>query len=104
MIISPETKTELERRARQSRDVHERLRLCVVLARSEGMSLESIAQAHRISLQSVYRYLSEYESEAKTQHDSRGGSKSKLDELQSKELLDHLQKTYVLKKPWQSHD
>ncbi len=96
MTISPEIKIELERRARQSRDVHERLRLCVVLARSEGMSPESIAQAHRISVQSVYRYLSEYESETKTQHDLRGGSKSKLDELQSKELLDHLQKTTYL--------
>jgi len=93
MTISPEIKIELERRARQSRDVHERLRLCVVLARSEGMSPESIAQAHRISVQSVYRYLLDYELETKTQHDPRGGSKSKLDELQSKELLDHLQKT-----------
>lgn len=96
MNIPPEIKTELERRARKSRDVHERLRLCVVLARSEGMSHESIAQAHRISVQSVYRYLSEYELETKTQHDSRGGSKSKLNELQSKELVDHLQKTTYL--------
>lgn len=96
MNISPEIKIELEQRARQSRDVHERLRLCVVLAKSEGMSPESIAQAHRISVQSVYRYLSEYESETKTQHDLRGGSKSKLNELQSKELLDHLQKNTYL--------
>ena len=35
-----EIKIELERGARQSRDVHERLRLCVALARSEGMSPE----------------------------------------------------------------
>lgn len=96
MNISTETKTELERRTRQSRDVHERLRLCVVLARSEGMSPEFIAQAHRISVQSVYRYLSEYESEIKTQHDPRGGSQSKLDEVQNKELVDHLQKTTYL--------
>lgn len=96
MNIPPEIKTELERRARQSRDVHERLRLCVVLARSEGMSSESIAQAHRISVQSVYRYLSEYESEVKTQHDPRGGSKSKLSELQSRDLMDYLQKNTYL--------
>ena len=93
MTLSPEIKRELEQRAKLTRDLHERLRLCVVLARSEGMSQESIAQAHRISLQSIYRYLSEYESDTKTQHDPRGGSKSKLDKLQSKALLDHLQKT-----------
>ena len=96
MHISPEIKIELERRARQTRDVHERLRLCVVLARSEGMSPESIAQAHRISVQSVYRYLSEYELETKTKHDPRGGSQSKLSELQTRELNDHLQKTTYL--------
>lgn len=92
MNICAEKKQELEQRARQTRDVHERLRLCVVLARSEGMSTESIAQAHRISVQSVYRYLSEYEAEAKIKHDARGGSTSKLNELQTKELHDHLQK------------
>ena len=70
MNISPELKIELEHKARQSRDVHERIRLCVILARSEGMSLESIAQAHRISLQTVYRYLSEYDLETKTNHDA----------------------------------
>lgn len=96
MHISPEIKLELERSARQTRDVHERLRLCVVLARSEGMSPESIAQAHRISVQSVYRYLSEYAEETKTQHDQRGGSQSKLNDLQTRELHEHLQKmTYL---------
>ena len=76
MNTSSEIKLELERRARQTRDVHERLRLCVVLARSEGMSAESIAQAHRISVKSVYRYLSEYEIATKTKHDVRGGTES----------------------------
>ena len=96
MNISTEVKLEFERRARQTRDVHERLRLCVVLAKSEGMSNESIAQAHRISVQSVYRYLLEYEVEAKTKHSPRGGSESKLDKLQTIELHDHLQKmTYL---------
>jgi transposase len=96
MNIPTEIKLELEKRARQTRDVHERLRLCVVLARSEGMSHELIAQAQRISVQSVYRYLTEYESENKIQHDPRGGSQSKLSELEAKELHDHLQKTTYL--------
>lgn len=96
MNLSPELKIELERKARQSRDVHERLRLCVILARSEGMSPESIAQAHRISLQSVYRYLSEYSLESKTIHEERGGSQSKLTTEQAKELIEHLQETTYL--------
>lgn len=96
MNISSERKQELENRAKKTRDIHERLRLCVILARSEGMSLEAIAQAHRISVQSVDRYLSEYEKETKTTHDSRGGSQSKLSEVQTKELSAHLQKiTYL---------
>lgn len=96
MHIPIAIKTELEKRARQTRDIHERLRLCVILAKSEGMSNETIAQAHRISIQSVSRYLLEYEAEAKTKHSPKGGSESKLDELQTKELHDHLQKTTYL--------
>ena len=53
MTLSPEIKRELEQRAKLTRDVHERLRLCVVLVRSEGMSPELIAQAHRISVYST---------------------------------------------------
>lgn len=95
-MLTPEKKLELERQARQTKDKHEHTRLCIILARSEGMSPESIAQAHRISLQSVYRYLSEYETEAKTKHGERGGGVRKLNELQSQELHDHLQKTTYL--------
>lgn len=96
MHISSDQKLELERRARQTKDKHEHTRLCVILARSEGMSIESIAQAHRISVQSVYRYLAEYETEEKTKHDQRGGSESKLNKLQTQELIEHLQEiTYL---------
>jgi len=68
----------------------------VILARSEGMSTDSIAQAQEISVQSVYRYLAEYEVETKTKHDLGGVSKIKLNELQAKELNEHLQKTTYL--------
>jgi transposase len=99
MELLPEIKLQLERRARQTRDVHERLRLCVILSSSEGISAELIAQTLRISVDSVYRYLREYESEAKTQHNERGGSVSKLNAEQTQELLDHLQKvTYLYAK------
>jgi transposase len=97
MNISSDLKIELEKRARQTKDKHEHTRLCIILARSEGMSPESIAQAHRISVSSVYQYLADYKKEDKTQHNSRGGSKSKLNVEQTQELLDHLQKNTYLK-------
>jgi transposase len=92
MKLSEEIKLQLDRRARQTKDKHEYTRLCVILARSEGMSHESIAQAHRISVSSVYQYLCEYEKENKTQHETRGGSASKLNVKQTQEMLEHLQK------------
>jgi transposase len=99
MNLSTETKLELERRARLTRDRHEHTRLCVILARSEGMSPESIAQAHRISVSSVYQYLSDYEKENKTQHEIRGGTESKLNQDQTKTLILHLQRvTYLYTK------
>src|SRR4029077_11447628 len=96
MNISPEIKLELERRARQTKDKHEHTRLCVILAKSEGMLVELIAQAHRISIDSVYRYLAEYETEKKTHHNPRGGSLSKLSESETRELIEHLRETTYL--------
>ena len=40
MKLSPALRQELERRVRTTKDVNERVRLCVILSRSEGMSLE----------------------------------------------------------------
>src|SRR5215213_1609411 len=97
MLISPEIKLQLERSAKQTKDKYEYTRICIILARSEGMSPEAIAQAHRISVSSVYQYLTDYEREGKTQHDQRGGSDSKLNAEQTEELLDHLQKNTYLK-------
>jgi len=57
MNLTPEIKLELERRAKQTKDKHEHTRLCVILARSEGISPELIAQAHSISVSSVFQYI-----------------------------------------------
>lgn len=96
MNLSSEAKYQLERRARQTKNKHEHTRLCIILARSEGMSPESIAQAHRISVSSVYQYLSDYEKETKTQHEMKGGTESKLNTTQTATLISHLQKTTYL--------
>jgi transposase len=97
MNLSPEVKLEFERRVRTTKDVHERLRLCVILARSEGMSPESIAQANRISIANVYRYLTDYQNENKIRHDGKGGKESKINNEQTKELIEHLQSITYLK-------
>ncbi len=96
MNISPELKLEFERRARQTKDKHEHNQLCIILAKSEGKSIELIAQAHRISVDSVYRYLSEYATEKKTQHDPRGGVLNKLNKLETKELFENQSSTIYL--------
>jgi transposase len=99
MNLTPEIKLQLERRVRQTKDMHERLRLCVILSSSEGISLELIAQTHRISVSSVYQYLADYEKENKTQHEPRGGTESKLNIEQTRELCSHLQNvTYLYTK------
>jgi transposase len=78
--------------------IYSPLRLCVILSSSEGVSAELIAQAHRISVDSVYRYLREYENETKTKHDQRGGSESKLDAKQTQKLLDYLHECFSFNK------
>ncbi len=97
MNLSPEIKLTLESRVRQTKDLHERLRLCVILSRSEGISPELIAQTHRISVQSVYRYLTEYEKESKIQNAIKGGTASKLNSEQTQELLNYLEIVTYLK-------
>jgi transposase len=99
MNLTPEIKLQLERRVRQTKDVYERLRLCVVLARSEGIAPELIAQTHRISVSSVFQYLSDYEKDNKTRHEPRGGTESKLSKEQTQELVSYLQQmTYLYTK------
>lgn len=90
MNITAETKLELERRARQTKDKSEHTRLCVILARSEGVSPELIAQTHRISVSSVYQYVADFEKENKTKPEIRRGALSKLTYVQAQELIEHL--------------
>lgn len=93
--LPPTKKSAFEVQVKKTRDVHERNRLCVILARDDGMEPDLIAQILRLSRTSVYDYLREYESQEKTQHTSKGGSESKLSKSQTAELLQHLsQYTY----------
>ena len=64
----------LKLKLKKTRDTNERNRLCVILARDDGFEPDLIAQVLRLSRSSVYDYLTEYQSEQKTQNDFRGGS------------------------------
>jgi transposase len=96
MYLSSEIKLQMERRVRQTKDLHERLRLCVIFARSEAISPELIAQSHRNSVSSVYQYHLDYEKEDKTRHEPKGGTQSKLSLEQTEELFTHLQEVTFL--------
>lgn len=95
--LSPSQRHIFELQVKKTRDMHERNRLCVILARDDGLEPELIAQVLRLSRTSVYDYLREYELDKKTQHDSKGGTESKLSRIQTEELLKHLSQ-YTYKK------
>lgn len=95
--ISVDQKNMLEIQLRKAREASERNRLCVILGHDDGLSIEELAKALRISHATVCNYLKDFDSQQKTSPDPRGGSESKLTEKQSQELLKHLTETTYLK-------
>lgn len=93
--LTPDQRSALEKQLRGTRDIHERNRLCVVLARDEGYAPDVIATILRLSRESVFGYLRDYEKTGKTQHDPKGGRSCQLSSDQLAELISHLmQHTY----------
>lgn len=93
--LSPAQRSAFEILVKKTRDMHERNRLCVILARDDGLEPDLIAQVLRLSRTSVYDYLRDYQSNEKFQHGAKGGTESKLSKKQAEELLEHLsQYTY----------
>lgn len=88
--LTSEDKIALELRHKQSRDAKERDRIKAILLRSENWSVSMIAQALRIHQSSVIRHLEDYSNCKLTI--SSGGSSSMLSEIQSQELISHLEK------------
>jgi transposase len=95
--LSPSQRSHLENLVRKTRDVNERNRVCVVLGRDDGHSIEEIAAILRISQSSVYDYLKEYDIKEKTINAPHLGKPSKLTSDQEVELKNHLMKTTYLK-------
>lgn len=96
-MLTTDQKKMLELRLKMAKDISERNRLCVILGRNDGVSLEDLALVLRISLATVYNYLDDFDSEQKTKNDPRGGSEPKLTEEQSQSLQKHLTEITYLK-------
>jgi len=88
--LSEEEKIELERRHRTERDRRVADRIKAVLLSNEGWKPKEIAQALRIHKDTVFEHIIDYKKEKKLNPEN-GGSQSKLDEEQTKELIAHLE-------------
>lgn len=73
ITLTPQEKTNLERRHRETRDVRELDRIKAVLLCSENWSVSAIAQALRVHESTITRHLKDYLNEAKLTF-SKGGS------------------------------
>lgn len=88
--LIPEQRKALEILAKQTRDVNQRNRACVILARDDGHNPETISMILRISLSSVYDYFKDYDLRNKTKNNRHTGSSGKLDATQEQEIKKHL--------------
>ena len=95
--LSSDQRSHLEKLVKKTRDVNERNRICVILARDDGHTPKEIANILRIGESSVYDYLREYEKSKKTINDPHPGKPTKLDKNQEIELKEHLSRTTYLK-------
>ena len=93
--LDEKTKEELERRHRYERDSRVSDRIKAVLLKNEGWTNSAIAQALRIHELTVRNHLEDWLCEKKLKPEN-GGSKSHLDDTQSRALEAHLEeKTYL---------
>jgi transposase len=95
--LTASQKILLETELRKAREASERNRLCVILSHDDGLSIEELSKALRLSRATICAYLNDYDSEQKTKNDSRGGTQSKLDQEQAQSLLKHLGEITYLK-------
>lgn len=92
----PLTETEiiyLEEQHKAEHDGRIRDRTTAVLLNDKGWTYKQIAEALLIHETTVWSYLSDYLREGKLKPNS-GGSRSKLDEQQTEELIAHFKLTY----------
>lgn len=90
ITLTAEEKKELEVSHRRERDSRISDRIKAVLLADEGWTQVEIAQALRISSETVHDHLHDY-TDSKKLKPENGGSNSKLNEQQTAELASHLE-------------
>lgn len=95
--LPEEIRKELEAELKVTREIGHRNRLCVILGRDDGYSVEALSRILRISIGTIYHYLNDFDHKQKTKNAARGGRDSLLSEEQTKELERHLQEVTYLK-------
>lgn len=90
-------KRQLERDLKKTRLASERNRLCVVLGYDDGISVDELAVALRITRSTVYNYLNDFWVLDKTSEAPRSGRPTKLTDQQSDLLEKHLSEVTYLK-------
>ena len=96
-LLTPQEKKDLETSLLKTKDLAEWKRLFVILNYDEGQSIDELAKLTRLNRWTIEQYLKEYSSKNKTKNDPRGGSSSKLNESEARELEQHLSETTYLK-------
>ena len=94
--LTPREKQSLEDQHRKTRDRRIADRIKAVLLSAEGWSISQISQALRIHLETVRTHLDEYQSTQKLKPEN-GGSSSKLNSLQTSDLVAHLEHVTYMK-------
>lgn len=89
LYLTAEEKNSLERAHALKENGKERDRIKAILLRSEGWTVPQISQALRLHSTTIIRHLEDYK-RGKLSNGS-GGSSSHLDELQTEELIAHLE-------------
>ena len=90
--LTEQNKKELEDRHRVERDGRVRDRIKAVLLKSEGWTNAMIGQALRIHVDTVGHHLQDWQQEQKLKPEN-GGSQSKLNAQQTRQLEQHIQGT-----------
>lgn len=90
--LSEEQKEYLELRHRYEDDGRVRDRIKAVLLKNEGWKNKAIAQALRIHEETVRQHITDWASDEKLKPEN-GGSYSKLNDIQSRALVLHLEET-----------
>ena len=95
--LDREQKRQLEYQLKTARKACERNRLCVILGYDDGLSIEELTLALRISSATAYNYLNDFWKKQKTTNAPKSGRPRKLNSEQSEELRKHLTETTYLK-------